>query len=61
MLVATVGKRRQSEAAAVHIDQDFGSAVDVDEGLKDGDKVIDNPPDALRAGDLVMISGGSDV
>ena len=45
----------------VHIDQDFGSAVDVDVGIKDGDKVIDNPPDALHAGDLVMISGGGDV
>jgi RND family efflux transporter MFP subunit len=61
MLVATVGSDGKVKMLPVHIDQDFGSAVDVDVGVKDGDKVIDNPPDALRAGDLVMISGGNDV
>lgn len=61
MLVATVESDHKVKMQSVHIDQDFGSAVDVDVGLKDGDKVIDNPPDALHAGDLVEISGGADV
>ena len=37
-------------------DTDFGTAVDVDMGLKNGDKVIDNPPDSLRAGDLIRVA-----
>jgi membrane fusion protein, multidrug efflux system len=39
----------------VHISTDFGPAVEVDAGLKDGDKVIDNPTDSLRPGDMVKI------
>jgi multidrug efflux pump subunit AcrA (membrane-fusion protein) len=59
--VASVGKDGRVVFRSIHIGMDFGTAVDVDTGLKDGDKVIDNPPDALRAGDLVKISGGTDV
>ena len=55
-LVATVNKDSRIDLHRVHIDTDFGTAVDVDMGLKDGDKVIDNPPDSLRAGDLIRVS-----
>jgi RND family efflux transporter MFP subunit len=54
-LVATVNKSNRIDFHRVHIDTDFGTAVDVDMGLKDGDKVIDNPPDSLRPGDLVKV------
>jgi RND family efflux transporter MFP subunit len=55
-LVATVNKNNRIDLHQVHIATDFGTAVDVDMGLKDGDKVIDNPPDSLRAGDLIEVS-----
>jgi RND family efflux transporter MFP subunit len=54
-IVATVNKDSRINLRQVHIDTDFGTAVDVDMGLKDGDKIIDNPPDSLRAGDLIKI------
>lgn len=53
MFVASIGKDGRVQMRRVHIDMDFGTAVDVNIGLKDGDKVIDNPPDSLSAGDLV--------
>ena len=61
MFVACVGKDGRVKFRRINIDMDFGTAVNVDVGLKDGDKVIDNPSDALRAGDLVKVSGGADV
>ena len=51
-----VGKDGRVKLQGVHIDMDFGTTVAVDVGLKEGDKVIDNPSDALRAGDLVKIA-----
>ena len=56
MLVATVGKDGKVKMQSIHIDMDFGSAVDVDVGLKDGDKVVDNPPDSLLAGEGVTVN-----
>ena len=62
MTVATVGPEQQGRDEACPCQhRDLGTAVDVDSGVKPGDKVIDNPPDALHAGDLVEISGGADV
>jgi RND family efflux transporter MFP subunit len=54
-LVATVNNNNRIDLHQVHIGTDFGTAVDVDMGLKDGDKIIDNPPDSLRAGDLIKV------
>jgi RND family efflux transporter MFP subunit len=59
MFVASIGKDGRVVMQNVHIETDFGTAVDVNIGLKDGDKVIDNPPDSLRAGDLVRTVGKS--
>ncbi len=53
MFVASIGKDGRVAMRRVQIGTDFGTAVDVNSGLKDGDKVIDNPSDSLRAGDLV--------
>ena len=55
MQVATVGRDGKVRMQPVHIDMDFGSAVDVDVGLKDGDKVVDNPSDSLASGETVMV------
>lgn len=60
MLVAMVGKDGRVMMRRVHIATDFGTSVEVDSGLKSGDQVIDNPPDALRPGDLVRIGHSGD-
>lgn len=59
MFVASIGKDGRVAMRRIHIDTDFGTAVNVNIGLKDGDKIIDNPPDSLRAGDLVKTAGTS--
>lgn len=41
---------------AVHIALDLGSTLEVDQGLRGDERVIDNPPDALRAGDAVRVA-----
>ena len=53
MLVAVIGTDGKVKMKSLHIDTDLGTAVEVDVGLKDGDQVIDNPPDALQPGDIV--------
>ncbi len=40
----------------IHIGLDLGERLVIDQGLKPGDTVIDNPPDALREGDLVKLA-----
>lgn len=56
MLVAVVDKDGRVAMKPVHISTDFGTAVEVDSGLMEGEKVIDNPPDSLRAGDKVRVA-----
>jgi hypothetical protein len=40
----------------VTIGRDFGGTVEIASGLSGSDRVIDNPPDSLRAGDAVRIA-----
>ncbi|MDE2042860.1 MAG: efflux RND transporter periplasmic adaptor subunit, partial [Alphaproteobacteria bacterium] len=44
---------------AITIGLDLGQKVDVTEGLKPGDKVIDNPPDSLAEGQSVRLADNS--
>ena len=55
MLVAVVDANGKVAMKPIRIATDFGSQVEVDFGLKAGDKVIDNPPDSLRVGDRVRV------
>jgi RND family efflux transporter MFP subunit len=55
MMVAMIGKDGTVTMKPVHIGTDFGTAVEVDTGLRSGDQVIDNPPDSLRPGDKVRV------
>jgi hypothetical protein len=41
----------------ITVAKDLGSAVEVASGLAPGDRIIDNPPDSLNAGDRVKIAG----
>jgi hypothetical protein len=38
----------------------MGTFVEVGAGLKPGDRIIDNPPDSLQAGDVVRVTGASE-
>jgi RND family efflux transporter MFP subunit len=58
MQVAMVGPDNKVTMKPVRIATDFGTSVEVGAGLKPGDRVIDNPPDSLQAGDVVRVSRG---
>jgi RND family efflux transporter MFP subunit len=55
MLVGTVDDSNHVQLKPIDIQTDLGSAVDAT-GVAPGDRVIDNPSDSLRAGDLVKPS-----
>jgi RND family efflux transporter MFP subunit len=59
MQVAMLGAGNKVEMKLIHITTDMGTTVEVGAGLKPGDKVIDNPPDSLQAGDVVRVTSGS--
>ncbi|MGE8098443.1 efflux RND transporter periplasmic adaptor subunit [Pseudomonas fluorescens] len=40
----------------IHIGLDLGARLVIDQGLKPADRVVDNPPDALREGDAVQLA-----
>jgi len=58
MMVATVDGSNHVVLKPVTIVTDFGNAVEVSSGLSPDDRVIDNPPDSLRAGDPVRVTVG---
>lgn len=53
--VATVGANGQTALKTVQIGRDFGTRVEVVAGLAATDRVIDNPGDAITAGEAVKI------
>ncbi|AWH53802.1 efflux RND transporter periplasmic adaptor subunit [Stenotrophomonas sp. ESTM1D_MKCIP4_1] len=56
--VAVVDEKGIVHLRDIHIASDLGSTLRVDRGLKAGDRVIPNPPDALREGDQVRVVAG---
>lgn len=56
LMVATVGTDNHVVMKPIKLRQDMGAAVMVETGLTLKDKVIDNPPDSLQAGDRVRIT-----
>jgi len=54
-VVATVDDSNHVRIKAISIRRDLGTAVEVGSGLSLKDRVIDNPPDAIRDGDPVRI------
>jgi RND family efflux transporter MFP subunit len=56
MAVATVGPNGRVAIKPITIGHDFGTYVEIASGLTRADRVIDNPPDSLRAGDEVHIA-----
>ena len=58
MFVATLNTQDHVVMKRVSIGRDFGQTVEVTNGLSREDRVINNPPDSLKAGDLVRVSTG---
>jgi len=57
MQVATVDANNRVRLKTIHILRDTGAAMDVGGGVSDGDRIIDNPSDALTEGDEVRVAG----
>ena len=54
--VAVVGSDNKVQLKKVTIGRDFGTYVEVATGVAEGDRVIDNPGDAIVAGEAVRIA-----
>ncbi|MFO3674223.1 efflux RND transporter periplasmic adaptor subunit [Pseudomonas protegens] len=54
--VAVIDGSRHVHLRSIHIGLDLGERLVIDQGLQATDQVIDNPPDALREGDLVQLA-----
>ncbi|EPL03470.1 efflux RND transporter periplasmic adaptor subunit [Pseudomonas sp. CF161] len=54
--VALIDSARHVHLRSIHIGLDLGERLVIDQGLTPADQVIDNPPDALREGDLVQLA-----
>ena len=59
MQVAILDPNNRVRLQTVTLGRDFGTHVEIATGLKAGDRVINDPPDLLRTGDLVQIAPGS--
>ncbi len=57
MMVAVVSPDNKIVVKPVTIVRDTGAAVDVADGaIQPGDRIVDNPPDSLQAGDAVQVA-----
>ncbi|WMJ69608.1 efflux RND transporter periplasmic adaptor subunit [Stenotrophomonas sp. 24(2023)] len=56
--VAVVDDKGIVHLRDIHIANDLGSTLRIDHGLQAGERVIPNPPDALREGDHVRVVAG---
>jgi RND family efflux transporter MFP subunit len=59
MAVATVGPDNHVVMKPITIARDLGASVEVASGLRPADRVIDNPPDSLTAGEVVRVAGAA--
>ncbi|HEX3673021.1 MAG TPA: efflux RND transporter periplasmic adaptor subunit [Rhizomicrobium sp.] len=57
MAVVTLGAGNRVAIKPIVIGRDLGTTVEVASGLAASDRVIDNPPDSIRAGDHVRLAG----
>lgn len=54
--VATLDKAGHVHLRTIHIAMDLGDRLVIDQGLNAADRVVDNPPDALRENDPVQLA-----
>jgi RND family efflux transporter MFP subunit len=55
-VVAVVDARGRARITPIVISRDLGTSVEVGAGLSPGEKVIDNPPDAIANGEAVRVA-----
>jgi hypothetical protein len=55
--VAVLDAGNRVHIRKVTIARDFGSVVQLGEGVTRADRIIDSPPDGIAEGDLVRVSG----
>jgi RND family efflux transporter MFP subunit len=56
LTVATVDDEDHVVLKPINISADLGTIVEINSGLTPSDRVINNPPDSLRSGDMVRIA-----
>ncbi|KTC36199.1 RND transporter MFP subunit [Pseudomonas sp. ABAC21] len=54
--VALLDAQNHVHLQGIHIGLDLGARLVIDQGLNPADRVVDNPPDALREGDPVQLA-----
>jgi RND family efflux transporter MFP subunit len=59
--VATVDISGHVQLKEVHVGRDFGDEIEILSGVEAQDRVILNPPDSVRSGDLVQVRSGPSV
>ncbi|KAF2411220.1 RND family efflux transporter, MFP subunit [Pseudomonas antarctica] len=59
--VAVLDAQNHVHLQDIHIGLDLGERLVIDQGLKPADRVVDNPPDALREGDPVQLADAGGV
>jgi RND family efflux transporter MFP subunit len=57
--VATLNSNDKVVLKSVQLGRDLGDSVEVTAGLSPSDRIIDNPPETLVAGDAVRVAAGS--
>jgi RND family efflux transporter MFP subunit len=60
MQVAVVGAQGKVSLRSVKLGRDFGNTVEVLDGLKIGDRVINNPPDSIADGMTVQVGAAAE-
>jgi RND family efflux transporter MFP subunit len=55
--VAVLDAGNRVHIKKVTIARDFGSVVQLDEGVTPADRIVDSPPDGIAEGDLVRVAG----
>jgi hypothetical protein len=55
-VVAVLDAGGRARITPIVISRDLGTSVEIGAGLSPGDKVIDNPPDAIANGEAVRVA-----
>ena len=58
--VAVLGGDGKVQLRDVHIALDLGDRLQIDQGLRPGDRIINHPPDSLMQGDRVQVASATD-
>ncbi|HEY2048918.1 MAG TPA: efflux RND transporter periplasmic adaptor subunit [Caulobacteraceae bacterium] len=57
--LALLGPGDHVRVVQVSVGRDLGPTVEITSGLREGDHVIDNPPDSIANGELVRVGGAA--